>query len=244
MACIRKLVECVYPFLACHLLHVLVQRWWQIVAFKAPLIPEPKQKLTRLADWKRRIESRVTQWSVNDSPCVLMTDSNQGIENGGAIYEAAKQNLIEYEKYKAERNRRKQRPPTSSLKAQPSVGITATNKEYRRWFRGTRRSTRAQGYFHYSGDDQELAEMTSFTIPDDSAITPKVIRRFVSSGKAPVSRASTSGNKKRRRNAEPNSGGNGSAPSVGFFVAVPQCRLISNRWYQPKRLRRAKVISL
>lgn len=170
---------------------------------------------------------------MDDSPCVLMTDSNQGIEHGGAIRAAAEQNLIEYEKYKAERNRRKQRPPTSSLKAQPSVGITATNKEYRRWFRGTRRSTRAQGYFHYSGDDQELAEMTSFTIPDDSAITPKVKRRFVSSN-----------NKKRRRNAESNSGGNGSTPSVCFFVAVPHRRLISNRCYQSKRLRRAKVIPL
>lgn len=166
---------------------------------------------------------------MNDSLCVHLAESNQGRENGGAVLAAAKQNLIEYEKYKAERNRRKQRALASSTKAQSSVGIPATNKEYRRWFRKTRRSTRAQGYFHYSGDDQELAEMTSFTIPDDSAITPKAIRRHVSSGKAPVSRASMGGNKKRRRNAESSSGGSESPPSVGSFVAVPHCRLIGQQ---------------
>jgi len=187
-----------------------VQRWRKNAAFKAPLIADPKQKSTRLADWKRRIECRVTLWFVGGSPRVLLADSNQGIEHGKATRVAAKQNLIEYEKYKAERNRRKQRPPASAMKTQASVGNPATNKEYRRWFRRTRRSTRSQGYFHYSGDDQELAEMTSFAIP---------------SGKAPVSR----GNKKRRRNAESSSGENQANPSVGFFVAIPHYRLIQQQ---------------
>ena len=153
-------------------------------------------------------------WFVDDSPRVLLTDLNQGIAHGKAIRVAAEQNLIEYEKYQAERNRRKQRPPASSMKTQAPFGNPATNKEYRRWFRRTRRSTRSQGYFHYSGDDQELAEMTSFTIP---------------SGKAVVPGASTSGNKKRRRNAESSSGENQANPSVGPFVAIPHCRLIKQQ---------------
>ena len=157
----------------------------------------------------------MTLWFVGGSPCVLLADSNQGIANGKNFRVAAKQNLIEYEKYKAEQDRRKQRPPATSMKTQASVGIPATNKEYRRWFRRTRRSTRSQGYFHYSGDDQELAEMTSVTIPD--ATTPKVIR---SSGKAAVSRASTGGKKKRVRNAESSSGENEANPSSLPFPIV------------------------
>ena len=158
---------------------------------------------------------------------MLLADSNQGIANGKNFRVAAKQNLIEYEKYKAEQDRRKQRPPASSMKTQAPFGIPATNKEYRRWFRRTRRSTRSQGYFHYSGDDQELAEMTSFTIPDTT--TPRVIRRVVSSGRAAVSRASTSGNKKRIRNAESSSGENAVNSSVGFFIPIPHCRLIKQQ---------------
>lgn len=165
----------------------------------------------------------MTLWFVDGSPCVLLADSNQGIANGKKFRVAAKENLIEYEKYKAEQDRRKQRPPATSMKTQASFGIPVTNREYRRWFRRTRRSTRSQGYFHYSGDDQELAEMTSFTIPD--ATTPKVIRRIVSSGEAAVSRASTGGNKKRFRNAESSSGENEANPSVGLFVAIPHCGL-------------------
>jgi len=139
------------------------------------------------------------------------------------IRAAARQNLIEYEKYKADRNRHRQRPFTAPVKTQSSVGVLATNKEYRRWFRRTRRSTRAQGFFHYSGDDQELAGMTSF--PDDSATTAKVIRRLVSNGKAPASRAST-GNRKRRRGAPEE---NEETPSVGFLVAIPHCGLIKQQ---------------
>lgn len=206
MACTQRLVKCVYPSLACHFLHPLVQRWRKFAAFKAPLITDLKQKSTRLADWKRRIERRVTLWFVDGSPRVFLADLNQGKEHGNAIHVAAEQNLIDYEKYKAERNRRKQRPPTSSIKTQAPFGNPATNKEYRRWFRRTRRSTRSQGYFHYSGDDQELAEMTSFTIP---------------SGKAAVSGTSKGGNKKRRRNAESSSGENQANPSVGSSLPFP-----------------------
>jgi len=113
----------------------------------------------------------------------------------------------------AEKSRKKPQPPAPSVKTKSSIGILPANKEYRQWFRRTRRSTRAQGYFHYSGDDQELAEMTRFTIPDDFAATPKVVRRSGS-------------NKKRRRNAEPSSGENEGSLSVGFFVAVLYFELI------------------
>ena len=115
------------------------------------------------------------------------------------------------------------------MKNNNPIGILPINKEYQRWFRKTRRSTRDQGYFHYSGDDQELAEMTSFTIQDDFHANPKAIRRFVSSGKAPIPQKSTGSNKKRRRGAEPSSGENDGSPSVGFFVATVHFELIDQQ---------------
>lgn len=112
------------------------------------------------------------------------------------------------------------------MKKNNPIGILPINKEYQRWFRKTRRSTRDQGYFHYSGDDQELAEMTSFTIQDDFNANPKAIR---SSGKAPIPQKSTGGNKKRRRSVEPSSGENEGSPSVGFFVATLHFVLIDQQ---------------
>jgi hypothetical protein len=148
---------------------------------------------------------------------------------GSAIHAGAKQNLIDYENYKAERNRHKQQPPVPPVKPQASVSISATNREYRRWFRRTRRSTRAQGYFHYSGDDQELAKMTSFAIPNDFAASSKSNRRLVSSGKAPASRGSTSNTKKRRRSTDFTSDENEGTLSVGIFVANLHFELISQQ---------------
>jgi len=163
------------------------------------------------------------------------------ITRGSGIHDQARENLIEYERYMAEQKRHKPQPPPSHVKTQSPLSSPATNKEYRRWFRRTRPSTRSQGYFHYSGGDEELAKVTSFTTPGDFVPTPKVIRRFVSSGKAPTSRTSTGGNKKRRRSAEHSSGVTEGTLSVGFLVAFLRLSLLANRSYPSKHLRQMVV---